>query len=357
MTGALLALTLLVAPLGPAQAPELPESVELGAQGGVTFKAPSWKKAKHDEAVAVFEVAPSKEHNFGVLIVSAEAGPRRLEQGVDWDRIRQNIVGSAGETGTEVDLADGGAFTGPAAFKARLFHGTMKAGERTVGLHVIALLSEGTMIAITTAAPKDDERAAALAKAVAGTVATKPPPAPPPKHGTTTSIKELRIKPKYPNEQLDSLTARRKFSDVRPKELLRRIKLKIKALINSPAKQKALDYLNSNEDKYIANILTPIAIPWHDTRYDEHSYRSIIQRAFYNTYRDPDIKELCRLKRGYTLLRYKKNHAKRKAKRKAKAKEQAEAQQQPGFFKRKREEKNKELEQGMRENKRRKINP
>lgn len=165
------------APGGSPATPEQTAELSLSAQGGVSVTAPDWKKVRTDEAVAVVERAPDAESRtpFAMLLVAIEEGPSRADD-VDWDKIRDNIVQAAKDTGSEVKLTlQPGTFDAASGFTGRRLVGTIVAKEREVAVHMVALVAADVLVTVSALGAKDSaeigplvDRVAATAKRAAG---------------------------------------------------------------------------------------------------------------------------------------------------------------------------------------------
>ncbi len=158
----------------PGSAPGTPEKtaeLSLSAEGGVTVTAPDWKQVRADKAVAVVERAQDVESRtpFAMLLLAIEEGPTRADD-VDWDKIRDNIVQAARDTGSEVSLElQPTPFTSASGFSGRRLVGTVKAKEREVSVHMVALVAPDVLVTVSALGPKDSAETGPLVDRVAAT--------------------------------------------------------------------------------------------------------------------------------------------------------------------------------------------
>jgi len=164
--------SLLVLPGAPshAAAPALTNDVNLSAEGGVSFKTPAWRVEKSEAAPAVLARAPdnAKKLGFGLLVLAIEEGPESTE-GLDWSRVRDNIVAAAKATGSGLALEVGDPFQSAKGFSGRLMTGTTKVGERTVKVEMVALAAPKVLVTVSSVGRSDDSGVAGLAASVAAT--------------------------------------------------------------------------------------------------------------------------------------------------------------------------------------------
>jgi len=153
-------------------APPLDQEVRLTALGGVVVKAPAWKLARNDAAVAVLEQAPdpAQKKPFHVLMLAVEAGPGATP--VPWDKIKDNIVTAATKSGRSLSLELGEPWTGAPGFEARYLSGSFRgaAGER-VALELLVLVKGDHLVTVSLVSEALAPETRALLDAVAATVA------------------------------------------------------------------------------------------------------------------------------------------------------------------------------------------
>ncbi|MEC9071054.1 MAG: hypothetical protein VX938_01690, partial [Myxococcota bacterium] len=93
---------------GVAIAAAQPASYKLDGHGGLEVQIPAepahpWKMVKQDDVLLVLErpPVPDKGLPFGLLIVASEQGPETTK-GIDWKRIKDNIITAAGKSGSDL---------------------------------------------------------------------------------------------------------------------------------------------------------------------------------------------------------------------------------------------------------------
>lgn len=147
----------------------------LSGQGGVTFLAPQWKRARSEEAVAVLERAADVEARtpFAMLLMAVEQGPARTDE-VDWARIRDNVVAAAKETGSTLELELGTDYVGAEGFSGKRLRGTLKAGERRVAVEMVALVAQDLLVTVSGVGPADGAEVGPLVERVAATTRRSP---------------------------------------------------------------------------------------------------------------------------------------------------------------------------------------
>ena len=149
-------------------APALTQEVTLSAEGGVSFKTPKWRIEKKEAALSVLERAPdpAKKQGFALLVLTIEEGPKTIE-GLDWSRVRDNVVAAAKAAGSALLLEVGDAYEGATGFTGRHLSGSTKIGKREVKVEMIALVAPGVLVTTSSVGRNDDPGVAALAKSVA----------------------------------------------------------------------------------------------------------------------------------------------------------------------------------------------
>jgi hypothetical protein len=157
--------------------PPLTKTVSLKSHGGAQMKTPDWKSARADEAVNVLErVGADSRGGFLTLVLAVEQGPTKVDV-IDWEVVRENILGAAKGAGSDLTLEPLGDWTGAPSFKGHRFKGTMRRAERDVAVQMVALMASGVMLTITSLGAPADPALGELAQAVAKT-ATREEPAP-----------------------------------------------------------------------------------------------------------------------------------------------------------------------------------
>ena len=150
-------------------APALSKTVTLKSHGGVEVKAPAWKASRSDDAVSVLERSRAESRGgFRTLVVAVEAGPTKVEV-VDWDAVKDNILGAAKGAGSDLALDHEGDWSESEGFKGHRFKGTMRRGERDVAVEMVALIAPNVMVTLTCLGPTGQADLSLLAQAVAKT--------------------------------------------------------------------------------------------------------------------------------------------------------------------------------------------
>jgi len=143
-----------------------PSSYKLEGNGGLEIQVPAdpahpWNMVKQDDVLLVLERPPMPEKGlpFGLLIVAAEQGPETTN-GIDWKRIKDNIIGAATKSGSDLKLSlagswDVGKDLREKGAEAQKLTGTMTANEREVNVAMVALVAPGRLVTISELGPKD----------------------------------------------------------------------------------------------------------------------------------------------------------------------------------------------------------
>mgnify|MGYP004417112723 CR=1 FL=1 len=158
-------------------APGLSKEVKLSAEREAIVMAPSWRTATTQPALMVLERAPdkSKQISFALLVLAMETGPESTD-GIDWKKVRDNIVAAANAAGSPLSLELKEPFTAAKGLVGRHLSGTTKVKERTVKVEMIALVAPKVLLTISSVGRTDDVGVADLATKVATTARLTPAP-------------------------------------------------------------------------------------------------------------------------------------------------------------------------------------
>ena len=146
-----LGLTLCFTGTGFAQTTPLKSKVELTAEGGVTFKTPSWSETGPRKAdVAVLKNDKQKGQNSALLLlISVEKGPKKTP---DWDTIRTNIVQAAEQNKASLRLTLKDDFSRVNGVAGKRMEGSLLiAGSEsaTLSVEIVVLHKEGRVATVS----------------------------------------------------------------------------------------------------------------------------------------------------------------------------------------------------------------
>lgn len=154
-------------------------SFKLEGNGGLELQVPAdpahpWNKVKQDDVLLVLERPPVPEKNlpFGLLLVAIEQGPETTE-GMDWKRIKDNIISAAKKSGSDLKLTLAGTWEvskglAEQGVQGQKLSGTMTANEREVNVAMVALVAPGRLVTISELGEKGGN--ASVYQKVAGSV-------------------------------------------------------------------------------------------------------------------------------------------------------------------------------------------
>jgi len=158
-------------------APGLSKEVKLSGQRDAIVMTPDWRTSTEEPAITVLERVPdkSKKISFGLLVLAMEEGPESTE-GIDWKKVRDNIVAAAEHAGGPLTLEVKEPFTSAKGLVGRKLSGTAKVEDRTVKVEMIALIAPKVLLTVSSVGRTDDVGVAELATAVATSVRLTPEP-------------------------------------------------------------------------------------------------------------------------------------------------------------------------------------
>ena len=141
-----------------------PASYKLKGGGGLELRVPAdpahpWNTVKHDDVLLVLERPPVPEKGlpFGLLLVAVEQGPDTTT-GIDWDRVKDNIISAAKNSGSDLKLNLGGSWQvgknlTEQGVQAQKLVGSMTANEREVDVSMVAMVAPGRLVTISELGP------------------------------------------------------------------------------------------------------------------------------------------------------------------------------------------------------------
>ena len=158
-------------------APGLSKEVKLSAEREAIVLTPNWRTTSTEPAITVLERIPDKgkKISFGLLMLAMEEGPASTD-GIDWQKVRGNIVAAANAAGSPLTLEVKDPFNGAKGLVGRRLSGTTKVEERTVKVEMVALVAPKVLLTISSVGRTDDIAVAELATAVATTARLTPKP-------------------------------------------------------------------------------------------------------------------------------------------------------------------------------------
>jgi hypothetical protein len=153
--------------------PETSKKLTLTTHGGAVMTAPSYREVRKDAGVVVLEQLPdpAQQKTFQVLVCAIEEGPVGPVEGIPWDKVRDNVVSSAGKSGRTLTLTVGEAFGEAEGFAGRRLVGELAAPNgRKVALELVALVKDEKLVTIGLLAEQIGASERAVLDGVAKTV-------------------------------------------------------------------------------------------------------------------------------------------------------------------------------------------
>ena len=162
---------------GSAQTTPLKSRVELTAEGGVTFKTPSWSETGPRKAdVAVLRNDKQKGQDSALLLlISVEKGPEKTP---DWDTVRTNIVEAAKQNKASLRLSLKEDFTSVNGVAGKRMGGSLIAGSENamLSVEIVVLYKEGRVATVSLVRALSEEAGQDLVGSVAASVVFGPKP-------------------------------------------------------------------------------------------------------------------------------------------------------------------------------------
>lgn len=146
-----LALVALLAAPALAQPAEPTKKVALTAHGGATLTTPDYREVRKDAAVVVLEQlpGPAPQKTFRVLVCAIEDGPKGPVDTIPWDKVKDNVVSSAGKSGRTLTLSVGEPFADASGFVGRRLVGELAAPNgKKVAIELVALVKDEKLVTI-----------------------------------------------------------------------------------------------------------------------------------------------------------------------------------------------------------------
>jgi hypothetical protein len=146
-----LVLLALLAPPALSQPAAPTKKVALTALGGASLTTPDYREVRKDAAVVVLEQLPepAQQKTFRVLVLAIEEGPTGPADAIPWDKVKDNVVSSAGKSGRTLTLAVGEPFADSSGFAGRRLVGELAAPNgKKVAIELVALVKDEKLVTI-----------------------------------------------------------------------------------------------------------------------------------------------------------------------------------------------------------------